>query len=81
MKNKFYFEVTDTFGGEMNYCWLHRYIINATTERGAISKLARHTGLKFKFNGIHYKAQKACIASYVLDFEIQPEWIEKATEL
>jgi len=78
---QFYFEMTDTFGTDLNYCWLHRYIINATTERGAISKLARHTGLKFKFEGLYYKAQKACIAAYILDYEIQPEWIEEAKEL
>lgn len=29
MTTKFDVEVTDTFGGEANYCWVHRHVINA----------------------------------------------------
>lgn len=37
---KFYFvEVTDTFGGEANYNWVHRFKVSATTERGAMRKI------------------------------------------
>ena len=37
---KHYFaEVTDTFGGEANYCWVRRYKIKASTPTGAIRKV------------------------------------------
>lgn len=49
--NYFFAEVTDTFGGEANYCWVRRYKIKANTERGAINKLAKHEGLSFRNYG------------------------------
>lgn len=76
--NTFYFEVTDTFGGELNYCWLNRFAIKAKNLRGALIKLSRHTGLNFRNNGLHYKAKKACIAAYELDYEISQDWLDKA---
>jgi hypothetical protein len=79
--NKFYFEVTDTFGYDLNYCWLHRYAIEAKNIRGALIKLSKHTGLKFRSNGSYYKAKNACIAAYELDQEIQQDWIDKAKNL
>lgn len=29
---------TDTFGGEANFCWAHRFEIQAKTMRGAVRK-------------------------------------------
>jgi len=41
----FYFvEMTDTFGGEANYCWVNRFKVKASSVRGAIRKVARETG-------------------------------------
>ena len=37
-------EITDTFGGEANYCWVHRYIVRASSERGAVCVVARQYG-------------------------------------
>lgn len=42
--NLYHAEITDTFGGEANYCWKRDYWIKANTERGAINKLAKHYG-------------------------------------
>lgn len=78
---EFYFEVTDTFGKELNYCWLHRFIVVAKSERGAISKLSRHLGLHFRNNGLHYKAKNACIAAYIIDWEVDTYWEERAERL
>lgn len=80
-KSKFYFEVTDTFGGELNYCWLSRFIIEAKTLRGALMILSRHTGLNFRNNGIYYKARRANIAAYLIDDELGNWWLERATNL
>ena len=75
---EFYFEITDIFDGELNYCWLNRYIIKAKTFRDAITKLSRHTGLKIRKNGLYFKAKGYCIGAYELDYEMDESWIEKA---
>lgn len=81
-KQIFYFEMTDTFGGELNYCWLHRFIVEAKSLRGALIKLSKETGYNFRAtNNIYYKAKNACIGLYELDYEVSSEWIEKAAKL
>jgi hypothetical protein len=50
MKDKklFFVEYTDTFGGEANYSWASRWIVSASTARGALRKVSpvywRHVG-------------------------------------
>jgi hypothetical protein len=78
---KYYFEMTDTFGGELNYCWIHRFSIKANSIRGALQKLSKETGFNFRYNGMHYKAKKACVAAYEIESDIDQEWLEKAKEL
>lgn len=46
----FKLEITDTFGGEANYCWVRRYEYKAKSELGAIQKLAREYGAGWKFD-------------------------------
>jgi hypothetical protein len=43
MKNRYIVEMTDTFGGEANYCWVNRFIVTASTHRGAMRKVSRET--------------------------------------
>ena len=85
MKNTFYFEMTDTFGDELNYCWLHRFTIVAKNIRGALIKLSKKTGYNFRSDGIHYKAKNACVAAYQIDYEPESEmlttWIERSAKL
>lgn len=40
----FFVEVTDTFGGDANYCWVDRYKVKATTMRGATAKVSKLRG-------------------------------------
>ena len=47
--NNFEIEMTDTYGGDANYCWVKRYRIPAKTIRGAINKLARKYGSGWRF--------------------------------
>ena len=63
-------EVTDTYGGEANYCWVRRYTIEANSERGAICKLARQHGAGWRkewFDGetSRYNLQNACICLFI----------------
>lgn len=44
MKNEYFIEVTDLFGGEANYSWLQRFMVSATSERGAMRKVGARMG-------------------------------------
>lgn len=50
MKTLFYIEITDTFGGDANYSWVTRHAIYAKSERGAMCKIARNSGLNWRKN-------------------------------
>lgn len=82
---QFHFEMTDTYGGETNYCWLKRYVINANTLQGAITKLAKYTGYRFRFDGVMYKSAKSCVAAYEVDYtwgeEQLNDFIDRAEEI
>lgn len=66
MKTDFFVEVTDTFSGEANYCWAHRFKVRASSERGAISKVSRETGYSFRNVGAdRYDAKGACVCAFV----------------
>jgi len=66
--NTYFFEMTDTFGGELNYCWVHRFQIEAKSLRGALQKLSRETGFNFRFDGNLYRARRAHIAAFEVEF-------------
>ena len=51
MRNFYFVEVTDTFAGEANYSWVTRLKVKAKTMRGAINKVAKHTGLQWRKEG------------------------------
>ncbi len=44
MKNRYFIEMTDTFSGEANYCWVNRFIVSASSHRGAMRKVCARTG-------------------------------------
>ena len=45
MKQYFFVEMTDTFGGEPNYGWVHRFKVRAASPMGAIRKVSHETGM------------------------------------
>ena len=72
MKNHYFIEMTDTFGGEANYCWVHRFIVSASSERGAMRKVAKKTGFAVRNVGCdRWDAVGACVYYFV-------EWIHAA---
>jgi len=44
MKNHYFVEMTDTYGGEANYCWVNRFIVRASSPRGAMRRVCTRTG-------------------------------------
>ena len=41
----YHIEVTDTFGGEANYCWVRRSTTKATTRRGVVRAIKAEMGI------------------------------------
>ena len=79
-KNIYFVEVTDTFGGEANYSWVHRFKVHANTERGAMRKLSN----RLAYGGGVCKDmdtgdmqrwvwRKACVCAFVEGYEDQAE--------
>lgn len=50
MKHQFFVEMTDTFSGEANYSWVNRFLVKASTMRGAIRKVTHATGYPAKMD-------------------------------
>lgn len=48
MKKFFHVEITDTFAGEPNYSWVTRHKVKASNIQGAITKVAKDSGLSFR---------------------------------
>lgn len=69
-KERFYFHLTDTFGGETNYCWIKRYFVDANSLHGALCIISRELGYNFSlYYGDIYYAKNACIALLMEDWE------------
>ena len=67
---KFYFELTDTYGGEANYCWADRVEVAAKSLRGALQKLSHYTGYNFrKTYDDRWDATKACVCAFLIEDE------------
>jgi len=75
-KQVFYFEHTDLFCGECNYCFLNRFAVMATTERGAVNVLSRHIGLRHLFDGCKYVSHSGCTAFYSVDSDMPDHAID-----
>jgi hypothetical protein len=77
MKRKhriFGIDITDTFGGESNYCWVYRFNVTAKTERGAMRKIGREFGYAWRNVGAdRWDALGACICAFILDYPHDPE--------
>jgi len=48
-KPTYFIEMTDTFGGEANYCWVNRFLVSASSPRGAMRRVCARTGDSVRF--------------------------------
>lgn len=68
-KTVFYFDYTDLYGGVLNYSWVTRLKVKATTLRGAVNILSRHIGVGgFRYDGIKYVSRSGCTAFYEIEW-------------
>jgi hypothetical protein len=68
--NQYYIEMTDTYDGEANYCWVNRFLVTASTMRGAMRKVSKETGYPAKMDYstgdmCRYNVPKACICYFI----------------
>jgi len=78
LKEIFFVEVTDTYGGEANYSWVKRFKVHANSERGAISKVSRALGLKARKEWdtgdlSRYNYSGAALCAFLSGYEDQAE--------
>lgn len=87
MKNVYFVEVTDTFGGEANYSWVKRFKVHASSDLGAIRKVSRHTGFAFRkesglgFDDVMYNAKGCCVCAFLGDYVDQAEHVLYVTSI
>jgi hypothetical protein len=56
----YYIYLTDLLGGDLNYCFVTKFIVTAKSKRGALQKMSRLTGLNFRhhFGEIYHSTSK-----------------------
>jgi len=69
-KYTFNIEVTDTYGGEANYCWVRRFTVQAKSFRGAIQALSNQYGGHWRLDystgdSARYNQKGACVCAFV----------------
>ena len=69
-KNVYVIEMTDTFGGDPNYCWVRRYKTESVSIVGAVTKLSKHYGRNFRVDycdgfSARYNAVGASICVFI----------------
>ena len=69
MKNLYYVEITDMFGGEANYSWVTRHVIRAKSERGAVNALSRRSGMNWRFDGLRYLSKSGATCAFIDMYE------------
>ena len=68
-KNTYLIEMTDTFGGEPNYCWVRRYQTCSVSIQGAVTRLAKYYGRNFrKTYGDEFEARYDAVGASICVF-------------
>ena len=74
-KHTYFIEMTDTFGGEANYCWVNRFIVSASSPRGAMRRVCTRTGdsVQCVMGGEtqRWDSTRGCVCYFV-------EWVDAA---
>lgn len=69
---QFFVVITDTFGGDANYGWVHRYLVSANTQRGAIGKVSHYSGYRFRASyESRYDARGAAVCAFVEEVDAE----------
>ena len=74
LKNTYFVEITDTFGGEANYSLVTRHKIHANTMRGAVNKLSKDSGMTWRINSdysymMRYDSKSGATCFFISEFD------------
>jgi len=66
--------ITDLFSGELNYSHVTKFVVAANTERGAVCKVSKETGLNFRkqYDEIYHSTSK--LTALVIDDSDDPSY-------
>ena len=71
-KHTYFIEMTDTFGGEANYCWVNRFIVSASSPRGAMRRVCTRASESVRsVGGDRWDSTRGAICYFV-------EWVDPA---
>lgn len=66
----YFIEITDTFGGEANYSWVTRHKVKASSERGALIRINRASGLRFRSVGCdRYDSRSGATCAFITPWD------------
>lgn len=78
---RYHVEFTDTFGGEANYCFVHRFAVQTCSIRGAAIVAARHLGYSGRVHcvgnwgdGARYDIRGAALCFFVQWGEVSDDY-------
>jgi len=75
--NIYYIEITDLFGGELNYSWVRRFYTTAKSQRGAIQLVARYYGGKWRQQSgdsdsmVYHSGGCGCVVDWIAEDELK----------
>lgn len=74
MKNLYFVEITDVYGGEANYSWVTRHCVRATTPRGAMRRIGTNSGLSWHCvadygHALRYDSKSGATCAFVTEWE------------
>lgn len=69
MKQLYFIEVTDVYGGEANYSWVTRHIIRAKSRLGAIQWLAKNSGINWRYDGMRYNSASGATCAFISEYD------------
>jgi hypothetical protein len=72
----FFVEITDTFAGEANYSWVKRHKVKAKTQRGAVWKISRDSGISWGRAGLYgpdtrYNSASGCTCLFIEEWDAE----------
>lgn len=70
MKTLYFIEVTDTFCGEANYSWATYHVIKGKSERGAINRFSRLSGISWRRDwDDRYNSKSGMTCLFISEFD------------
>lgn len=68
-------QVTDTFGDDLNFSWVERYLVDKDTIKKAVIAVSKHTGRKTRLNwSIGQESARYDVIGNCIAYDVQ--WVD-----